>query len=575
MIKKLAKFLEGYGVQAILTPLLIVGEVGIEVSIPFVIAMLIDDGIMGNNIPFVLEMGALMLGLAFCSLLCGAFAGRTAAVASVGFAKNLRNALFNRVQDFSFSNIDKFSTPSLITRLTTDVNNVQMSVMMILRTLVRSPVMLICATAFAIGINWKLALIFLVAMPILATAVAVGGSVAFPRFIRMLKKYDLINAGVQEDLAGIRVVKTFVRENHETEKFRKASEELRNAQIRAEKLIVIAMPLMMLVVYACIIVILYLGGNYIVRGDMSIGNLTSFLTYIMQIMMSLMMLAMVFVMLILSRASAQRITEVLDEQSDIVDPEDAVTEAPQDGRIVFEDVTFSYNGSENAALSDINLVIESGETVGIIGGTGSSKSSLVQLIPRLYDATKGCVKVGDRDVREYSVKTLRDSVAMVLQKNVLFSGTIRENLLWGNADATDEEIAEACKVACAYDFVTEFEKGFETDLGQGGVNVSGGQKQRLCIARALLKKPKIMILDDSTSAVDTATDASIRRGLKENLRGMTTIIIAQRVASVMDADKIVVLNDGKIDDVGKHEELLVRNEIYRDVYNSQMNKEGL
>lgn len=574
MLKKLGKFIGEYKFSAIVTPLLIVFEVAIEVSIPFVISKLIDVGIQGDGgISYVVKMGLIMLAMAVVSLCFGGLAGRTGAVAGVGFAKNLRNGLFNKVQDFSFANVDKFSTPSLITRLTTDVTNVQMAFMMMLRIMIRSPIMLVCATSFAVGINWKLALVFLVAIPILAGAVAWGGSVAFPRFIKMLKKYDLINAGVQEDLAAIRVVKTFVREDHESEKFRKSSEELRLAQIKAEKIIVIAMPLMMLLVYACIIAILYLGGSYIVGGDMTVGELTSFLTYIMQVMMSLMMLAMVFVMLILSRASAQRIVEVLDEKLDIVDPENPVLTAPINGDIRFENVSFNYKNSDNSALSGINLTINSGETIGIIGGTGASKTTLVQLIPRLYDATEGAVFVGGKNVKEYGLKTLRDSVAMVLQKNVLFSGTIKENLLWGDSQATDEEIEKACIVACAYDFIKSFPLGFNTDLGQGGVNVSGGQKQRLCIARALLKKPVVMILDDSTSAVDTATDSSIRRALRENLTGMTTIIIAQRIASVMDADRIIVLDDGKINGVGTHDELLESNDIYREVYSSQIQKE--
>ena len=574
MLKELGKNIGKYNKLAILTPLLVVCEVAIEVSIPFVISKLIDVGIEGDGgVSYVVKMGLIMLAMAFTSLCFGGLAGRTSAVAGVGFAKNLRNALFSKVQDYSFANIDKFSTPSLITRLTTDVTNVQNAFMMMMRIMVRSPVMLICATAFAIGINWELALIFLVAIPVLGGAIALFSALAYPRFIRMLKKYDLINASVQEDLAGIRVVKTFVRENHESEKFRKSAEELRRAQIKAEKLISVAMPLMMLVVYSCIILIIYLGGTSIIGGSMTVGELTSFLTYVMQIMMSLMMLAMVFVMLLLSKASAQRIVEVFREQPDIADPENPVMTAPKDGSIEFKDVTFCYRNSENAALKDVNLRIESGETVGVLGGTGSAKSTLVQLIPRLYDATKGEVLVGGRNVKEYDLKVLRDSVAMVLQKNVLFSGTIKENLLWGNEHATDEEIEQACRTACAYDFVNDFPDKFATDLGQGGVNVSGGQKQRLCIARALLKKPLVMILDDSTSAVDTATDRSIRTALKENLKGMTTIIIAQRIASVMEADKIIVLDNGEINAVGKHEDLLANNEIYREVYYSQMNKE--
>ncbi|MBR1747161.1 MAG: ABC transporter ATP-binding protein [Clostridia bacterium] len=574
MIKKLARHIGEYKLPSLLTPIFILFEVGIEVSIPFVISRLIDVGIQGDGgITYVIEMGAIMLALALASLACGALAGRTGAVASVGFAKNLRNALFQSVQDFSFSNVDKFSTPSLITRLTTDVTNVQTAYMMIIRGAVRSPLMLVCATSFALGINWKLSLIFIGAIPVLAVGAFFLLTSVHPRFVRLLKKFDLINADVQEDLAGIRVVKTFVREDHESEKFRKSSEELRAAQIKAEKVMVLAMPLMMTMIYACIILVLYLGGGFIVQGEMTVGQLTSFLTYIMQILLSFMMLAVMLVNIMLSRASAQRIVEVLDEKPDITDAPDAIQERPENGKIEFRNVKFCYRNSENAALEGIDFTLESGETLGIIGGTGSAKSTLVQLIPRLYDVTEGEVLVGGKNVKDYGLVPLRDSVAMVLQKNVLFSGTIKENLLWGNEDATDEEIAEACKIADAYDFVIARPDGFETDLGQGGVNVSGGQKQRLCIARALLKKPQVMILDDSTSAVDTATDRKIREGLKKNLKDMTTIIIAQRIASVMDADKILVLDNGRMDGFGTHEELLKTNEIYREVYESQVHKE--
>lgn len=573
MLKKLSNYIGEYKWRSILTPIFILFEVGIEVSIPFVISKLIDQGIQNKDIAFVVEMGAVMLALALASLCCGALAGRTAAVAAVGFAKNLRNALFYSVQDFSFSNIDKFSTPSLITRLTTDVTNVQTAYMMIIRGAVRAPVMLVCATSFAMGINWKLSLIFVAAIPLLSVGAVVLLTKVHPLFVRLLKKFDLINAGVQEDLAGIRVVKTFVREDHESEKFRKASEELRDASIKAERVMVLAMPLVMVMIYSCIILVLYLGGTFIVGGEMTVGQLTSFLTYIMQIMISFVMLAMMLVNIMLSRASAQRIVEVLDEKPDIVDAPDAVQERPQNGSIEFRNVKFCYRNSENAALEDISFSLESGQTLGIVGGTGSAKSTLVQLIPRLYDVTEGEILVGGRNVKEYGLVPLRDSVAMVLQKNVLFSGTIKENLRWGNENATDEEIAEACRIADAYEFVLARPDGFETDLGQGGVNVSGGQKQRLCIARALLKKPQVMILDDSTSAVDTATDRKIRASLRENLKGMTTIIIAQRIASVMDADKILVLDNGRMNGLGTHAELLENNEIYREVYESQVHKE--
>lgn len=573
MIKKLTKYVGQYKTLSILTPIFILFEVGIEVSIPFVISILIDQGIENKDITFVVEMGLVMLALSLASLACGALAGRTGAVAAVGFAKNLRNNLFGAVQDFSFSNIDKFSTPSLITRLTTDVTNVQTAYMLIIRGAVRAPVMLICATSFAMGINWKLALIFLTVIPVLGVGAFILLTKVHPLFVRLLKKVDLINADVQEDLAGIRVVKTFVRENHESEKFRKSSEELRAAQIKAERVMVLGMPIVMAMIYVCIILVLYLGGTFIVHEEFTVGELTSFLTYIMQIMISFVMLAIMLVNIMLSRASAQRIVEVLEEKPDIVDAPDAIMERPENGKIEFRNVKFCYRNSENAALEGISFTLESGQTLGIVGGTGSAKSTLVQLIPRLYDTTEGEVLVAGRNVKDYGLTPLRDSVAMVLQKNVLFSGTIKENLLWGNENATDEEIIEACKIANAYDFVMARPDGFETDLGQGGVNVSGGQKQRLCIARALLKKPQVMILDDSTSAVDTATDRKIREGLRENLKNMTTIIIAQRIASVMDADKILVLDNGKMSGFGTHEELLKTNEIYREVYESQIHKE--
>ena len=573
MIKKLTKYVGQYKTLSILTPIFILFEVGIEVSIPFVISILIDQGIENKDITFVVEMGLVMLALSLASLACGALAGRTGAVAAVGFAKNLRNNLFGAVQDFSFSNIDKFSTPSLITRLTTDVTNVQTAYMLIIRGAVRAPVMLVCATSFAMGINWKLALIFLTVIPVLGVGAFILLTKVHPLFVRLLKKVDLINADVQEDLAGIRVVKTFVRENHESEKFRKSSEELRAAQIKAERVMVLGMPIVMAMIYVCIILVLYLGGTFIVREEFTVGELTSFLTYIMQIMISFVMLAIMLVNIMLSRASAQRIVEVLEEKPDIVDAPDAIMERPENGKIEFRNVKFCYRNSENAALEGISFTLESGQTLGIVGGTGSAKSTLVQLIPRLYDTTEGEVLVAGRNVKDYGLTPLRDSVAMVLQKNVLFSGTIKENLLWGNENATDEEIVEACKIANAYDFVMARPDKFETDLGQGGVNVSGGQKQRLCIARALLKKPQVMILDDSTSAVDTATDRKIREGLRENLKNMTTIIIAQRIASVMDADKILVLDNGKMSGFGTHEELLKTNEIYREVYESQIHKE--
>lgn len=575
MIKKLSKFVKGYTGYTVATPLLVMLEVSMEVTLPFIMSKIIDIGINGTGgTLYVVKMGLIMVAMALFSLITGGLAGRTCSVASVGFSTNLRNGLFAKVQDFSFSNTDKFNTASLVTRLTTDVNNVQMSYMMLLRMLIRSPMMLICATAFAVSINTKLSIVFWVAIPVLGGAIAILGSLAYPRFIKMFKKYDLINENVQENLVGIRVVKTFVRENHETEKFRAASRELLKMHVSAEKCLVFIMPIMMIMVYACVLSVLYLGGGYISKGEMTTGELTSFLSYIMQILMSLLMLGFIFVMVVMSRASATRIVEVLDEKIDITDENADPNLNVADGSIEFEQVNFSYaKGNENYVLKNVDIKIKSGETIGIVGGTGASKSTFVQLIPRLYDTTTGKVKVGGHNVKDYKLSELRSAVAMVLQKNVLFSGTIKENLKWGNKNATDEEIINACKVACAYDFIESFPDKFETVLGQGGINVSGGQKQRLCIARALLKNPKIMILDDSTSAVDTATDTSIRKELKQNLKGMTTIIIAQRIASVMDADKIIVMDNGDFKEIGTHKELLKTSEIYKEVYFSQTNVE--
>ena len=498
-------------------------------------------------------------------------AGRFAAVAGAGLAKGIRQKLFYKVQEFSFRNIDHFTTASLITRLTTDVNNTQNAFMMMIRTAVRAPMMLVCATCMAVYINASLAKIFLVAIPVLAIALYIIATRAYPRFQLMLRKYDKLNARVQENLTAIHLVKAFVREDHEKESFRQAADQLREAQLRAEKILLWSSPVMQLVMYSCIIAVSWFGGNLIIAGDMETGELLSFISYISQILMSLMMISMIFVMLVMSRASALRICEVLDEPLDLTD--DHVTDAPelQDGSIQFRDVSFQYNDSmaDTPVLHDINLTISSGQTVGILGGTGSAKTTLVQLIPRLYDATAGQVLVGGRNVKEYRLDTLHNAVAMVLQKNVLFSGTIKENLRWGNPNATDAEIIAACQAAQAHDFIQSFPQGYETDLGQGGVNLSGGQKQRLCIARALLKQPKIIILDDSTSAVDTATDSRIRQAFRQNLAHTTTIIIAQRVASVQDADLIVVMDNGTINAVGTHDELLATNAIYQEVYHSQ------
>ena len=569
MYKTILSHIGKYKKEAILSPVTIIGEVAMEVLIPTIMAMIIDNGVKKGDVGYIAKMGGLMALMSVFSLCFGALAARFCAVAAMGFAKNLRSALFRKVQSFSFANVDKFSTASLTTRLTTDVTNVQNAFMMFVRMAFRSPIMLVCATIMAVRANAKLSVVFIFAIPLLALAVILIISNAHPRFEKMLKKYDEMNAKVQENLVGIRVVKAFARENYETEKFEENTKNVRLAQFAAEKLVILGTPAMQLVMYASIATILYFGGRMAVDGDIATGTLSSFITYVGQILLSLMMMSILFITFVISRASIQRIYEVLSEEPAIEDTEGSEVSAA-DGSVSFENVSFSYyDDMRNLALEHINLKIKSGETIGIIGGTGSSKTSLVQLIPRLYEATDGRVVVGGHDVKEYSLKTLRDQVAMVLQKNVLFSGTIRDNLRWGDADATDEEIIEACKAACAHDFIMGFPEGYDTDLGQGGVNVSGGQKQRLCIARALLKKPKIIILDDSTSAVDTATDSSIRKAFREKLADTTTIIIAQRISSVMDADRIIVMDGGKITDIGTHDELMQKSEIYREVYDSQ------
>ncbi|MGM9525811.1 MAG: ABC transporter ATP-binding protein [Peptococcaceae bacterium] len=571
MLKHLLSCLGPYKKYALLAPSVILIEVFMEILLPLVMAKIIDVGIADGDVAYVTRMGLLMIGMALISLTAGVLAGRFAAVAGAGLAKGIRQKLFYKVQEFSFRNIDHFTTASLITRLTTDVNNTQNAFMMMIRTAVRAPMMLVCATCMAVYINASLAKIFLVAIPVLAIALYIIATRAYPRFQLMLRKYDKLNARVQENLTAIHLVKAFVREDHEKESFRQAADQLREAQLRAEKILLWSSPVMQLVMYSCIIAVSWFGGNLIIAGDMETGELLSFISYISQILMSLMMISMIFVMLVMSRASALRICEVLDEPLDLTD--DHVTDAPelQDGSIQFRDVSFQYNDSmaDTPVLHDINLTISSGQTVGILGGTGSAKTTLVQLIPRLYDATAGQVLVGGRNVKEYRLDTLHNAVAMVLQKNVLFSGTIKENLRWGNPNATDAEIIAACQAAQAHDFIQSFPQGYETDLGQGGVNLSGGQKQRLCIARALLKQPKIIILDDSTSAVDTATDSRIRQAFRQNLAHTTTIIIAQRVASVQDADLIVVMDNGTINAVGTHDELLATNAIYQEVYHSQ------
>lgn len=570
MYKTIFSHIGNYKKQAILAPVTIIGEVAMEVTIPLVMAHIIDDGIRQGKVSYVAAMGGVMVLMALFSLIFGALSGRFAAVAAMGFAKNLRSALFRKVQDFSFSNVDKFSTASLTTRLTTDVTNIQNAFMMFIRMAFRSPMMFIFATIMAVRQNAKLSLVFLVSVPILGAAVFTIVAKAHPRFEKMLSRYDSMNAKVQENLTGIRVVKAFSREDYENERFTERTDEVRAAQFFAEKLVILNMPIMQLCMYATITAIIWFGGKMAVAGDIQTGELSSFIMYVGQILMSLMMLSMLFIMFVISRASMERIYEVLKEEPSIKDAENGSQISAQDGSISFRNVNFSYfDDMNNLALENISLDIRSGETIGIIGGTGSSKSSLVQLIPRLYDATQGEVIVGGHSVRDYPLETLRNQVAMVLQKNVLFSGTIRDNLKWGDENATDEEMIDACKSACAHDFIMDFPDGYDTDLGQGGVNVSGGQKQRLCIARALLKKPKIIILDDSTSAVDTATDSSIRAAFREKLSDTTTIIIAQRISSVQDADRIIVMDGGKITDIGTHDELMKTSTIYREVYDSQ------
>ncbi len=570
MLKRLAAYIGEYKKQTLLTPVMIIFEVSLEVAIPFLMARIINIGIANSDTSYITTTGLTMIGIALFSLLFGALAARFSSTAAAGFAKNLRAALFSSVQEFSFANLDKFSTASLVTRLTTDVTNAQNTFMMLIRMAVRAPLMLLSSILMTISINSSLAVIFLLASPLLAAILAWVISIAHPRFLKMLKQYDKMNAVVQENLIGIRVVKAFVRENHETEKFTDASNRVRQLQLAAERVVVWTMPIMQFVIYACMLAIAWFGGVKVIKGTMLTGDLMSFMSYAMQILISLMMLSMVFVMVIITRASYERILEVLDEEPTIQNPVDGGLTSVNDGSIEFSSVNFSYSiGSEEKTLKDIELNIQPGETVGIIGATGSAKTTLVQLIPRLYDVQSGSVYVGGHDVREYNLQTLRDAVAMVLQNNVLFSGTIRENLKWGNEHATDEDIAKVCRIAQAHDFILSFPNGYDTNLGQGGVNLSGGQKQRLCIARALLKNPKIMLLDDSLSAVDTATDNLIRAGLRKHLKGMTVLIIAQRIASVMDADKIIVLDEGTISAVGTHADLMRSSDIYSEVYFSQ------
>lgn len=570
MIKHLKPYLAKYRLPSILAPITVIVEVLLEIQIPFLMAKIVDQGITTRDLSYVFQIGAIMVLVALCSLLFGVLSGRFAAKGAMGFGSEIRKAVFDKIQEFSFANIDRFSTPSLVTRLTTDITNTQMAYMMIIRVLVRAPVMLVSATIMAAAINGDLVRVFLIVIPILAIALATMSTLAFPRFNSMLKKYDGLNAQVQENLIAIRVVKAFVRARYEKKKFAEANDSLMRASLAAEKIIILGMPIMMLTMYATIIAILWFGGNMIIGGTLLTGELISFISYVTQILMSLMMIAQVFIMIVLSRSSVARIVEVLEEPISITDETASPSLTAEDGSIEYRNVSFKYQ--EDAAesiLTGINFSIASGETVGIIGGTGSAKTTLVQLIPRLYDVTDGQVLVGGHDVRDYTLDHLRSVVAMVLQKNVLFSGTIKDNLKWGNENATDEEVIAAAKAACAHDFIMSFPEGYDTYLGQGGVNVSGGQKQRLCIARALLKKPKIIILDDSTSAVDTATDAAIREGFRQNLKDTTAIIIAQRISSVSDADKIIVLDEGRIDAIDTHENLLENNAIYREVFHSQ------
>jgi ATP-binding cassette subfamily B multidrug efflux pump len=569
MIRKLAKSLREYKKPAVLTPIIIAIEVMLEVAIPFTVSYLIDLGIKLGNMGQILKYGGILVALALASLALGILAGRLSAIASAGFAKNLRRDMYYKVQQYSFSNIDKFSTASIVTRLTTDVTNIQNSFQMMIRLMVRSPLMIAFSLIMVFRINAQLSLIFLFTVPFLGAGLYLVMTKAHPIFKRAFRIYDKLNRVVQENLRGIRVVKSYVREDYEEKKFKEVSGQMFKDFSAAERTVALTGPLMQFSTYAGIVLISWFGAKLIVARTMTEGQLVSLISYSMQLLISLMMLSMVFVTLTISRASAERAVEILDEAPDITNSENPVREV-KSGDIKFEDVSFSYAGNwGNFALKDINLKIKSGETVGIIGGTGSSKTTLLQLIPRLYDATRGKVLVGGRDVREYDLKALRDSVAIVLQKNVLFSGTIKENLRWGNEHATEEEMVQACRLAQAHDFIVSFSDGYDTYVEQGGTNLSGGQRQRLCIARALLKRPKILILDDSTSAVDTKTDALIRQGFKNYLPGVTKLVVTQRISSITDADKIVIMEGGTIAAMGTHEQLLNENEIYRDIYHSQ------
>ncbi|MCB6693244.1 ABC transporter ATP-binding protein [Agathobaculum butyriciproducens] len=574
MIKRLLKSVREFKKDALLTPFFVVLEVVMEVIIPLIMALLIDKGIDGQDMAAIWKYGIILVLCAMLALVFGAAAGTFAARASTGFARNLRHDMYYNVQNFSFSNIDKFSTGSIVTRLTTDVTNVQNAFQMCTRIAVRCPVMLVFALFMAMKINSRMALVFLAVLPILAIGMGILMKVVGPVFERAFKIYDRMNTVVQENVRGIRVVKTYVREDHETEKFEGVSGMLYRTFSKAQKTMAGVMPLMQFCMYACMLLISWFGARLIVSGSMTTGELTSMFSYAMQILMSLMMVAMVFVMITMAKASAERVAEILDEQPDLHNPANPIHEV-KDGAIEFDDVSFSYKGDERKlALKNVNLHIKAGQTVGILGGTGSAKSTLVQLIPRLYDTTHGTIKVGGVDVRDYDIEALRDQVAMVLQKNVLFSGTIKENLRWGDENASDAELERVCRLAQADEFIQQMPDKYDTHIEQGGSNVSGGQKQRLCIARALLKKPKILILDDSTSAVDTKTDALIRKAFAEEIPDTTKIIIAQRVSSVQDADQIVILDGGTVQAVGTHDELLAANTIYQEIYNQQNRKGG-
>lgn len=573
---KLLKYAKKYIFYTILSPLLMVGEVIFELLIPQVMADIVetirlagttDPVAQQESIQTILALGGKMLTFALCSLFCGAMAARIASVAGMGFGAGIRNALIEKVQTFSFSNIDRFSTASLITRTTTDITTVQNTFLMLIRGLFRAPIMLVTALAICIKKSKDVTSVFGVVLPIILIVLAIAGPILIKRFKAMLKKFDGFNASIQENLTNIRVVKSFVRTDYEKKKFKAANDDLYNASIYAEKLMILGEPLLMVLLYCTILAVLVVSTKVIANGSLLVGEFTAIFTYIMQIVMSFLMTIAMVAQLFMSEASAKRIAEVLDEEPDIKDPENAL-ETLKDASVEFKNVSFSYNEGKDI-INNASFKINSGEMVGIMGATGSSKSSLVQLIARLYDVTDGEVLVGGENVKKYKLHSLRENVGMVLQKNVLFSGTIADNLRWGNKNATDEELRNACKIADADEFVSSFPDGYQTDLGQGGVNVSGGQKQRLCIARAILKSPKILILDDSTSAVDSATDARIRQGLRESLPNTTKIIIAQRVSSISDCDKIIILDNGTVNDIGTHEELLERNEIYRDVYTSQ------